>query len=141
MVQAFGVIRQKLDEKGRIILPAKSRPEFAAGYFLAEGQDRCVFLFTDLQFQAYRDQMAASAPQGMAPIAFDRMFYSSVVAGSPDKQGRLNIPSELRTYASLVRDLVVVGLPGRMEVWDAGTWDAYRTLNVATYSSLTEGVR
>jgi MraZ protein len=141
MVAAFGTSWQKLDEKGRIILPAKSRPELAAGTYLTRGQDRCVFLFSEAQFEAYRQETALNAPPGIPPIAFDRVFFSSVVAQDIDKQGRITVPAELRDYAGLERELAVVGLAKRMEIWDAKRWNSYLDLYVAEFSDLSEGVR
>ncbi|MDR1152662.1 MAG: division/cell wall cluster transcriptional repressor MraZ [Bifidobacteriaceae bacterium] len=141
MAAAFGEFRLKLDEKGRIILPAKTRPQLADGTYLTRGQDRCLFLFSDAQFEAYRRHMADNAPTGIPPMAFDRIFYSSVVAADLDKQGRLTVPAPLRQYAGLERDLVIVALERRMELWDAAAWDSYYDRYVLSYSTLNEGVR
>jgi MraZ protein len=141
MAEAWGEFRLKLDDKGRIITPARSRPAFAGGTYLTRGQDRCLFLFSASQFEAYRQRMAQSAPEGMPAMAFDRIFYSSVAAGDLDKQGRLTIPPALRQYAGLDRDLVAIALDSRIEIWDAAAWDAYYERFVADYSSLHEGVR
>ncbi|MDR0432150.1 MAG: division/cell wall cluster transcriptional repressor MraZ [Bifidobacteriaceae bacterium] len=141
MPAAFGEFRLKLDEKGRIVLPAKTRPQLAGGTYLTRGQDRCLFLFSEDQFAAYRERMAEDAPSGMPAMAFDRIFYSSVAAADVDKQGRLTIPPALREYAGLERDLVIVALERRMEVWSAGAWDAYYERYVTPYAALNEGVR
>jgi MraZ protein len=141
MAVSYGTFYLKLDEKGRIILPAKVRPDLLAGTYLTRGQDHCLFLFSETQFEAYRDQMSLNAPPGMPAIAFDRVFFSSVVNGSMDKQGRLMIPPNLRTYAGLVRDLAVVGLTGRLEIWDVATWESYVDYHETDYASLREGVR
>jgi MraZ protein len=141
MAAALGTFWQKLDDKGRIILPAKARAELAGGTYLTRGQDRCLFLFSSDQFDAHRSDTAAAAPPGMPALAFDRVFFSSVVAQDPDKQGRITIPGELREYAGLDRDLAVIGLEKRMEIWDADRWNAYLDAYVADFSSLDEGVR
>jgi MraZ protein len=137
----YGTFFVKLDEKGRIVMPAKARSELIDGAYLTSGQDRCLFLFTESQFTAYRDQMALNAPPGMPALAFDRVFFSSVVAGSVDKQGRLAIPPKLRDYAGLDRELAVIGLATRMEIWNAETWQTYLDYHEADYSALREGVR
>ncbi|MDR3202939.1 MAG: division/cell wall cluster transcriptional repressor MraZ [Bifidobacteriaceae bacterium] len=141
MVAAFGTFWQKLDEKGRIILPAKSRAELAGGTYLARGQDRCLFLFSAAQFDAYRGEMAADAPPGMPALAFDRIFFSSVVGQEPDKQGRITLPPDLRDYAGLERDLAVIGLEKRLEIWDAARWNSYLDQYVGDFSGLSDGVR
>jgi MraZ protein len=141
MVAAFGTFRQKLDDKGRIILPAKARADLAAGTFLTAGQDRCVFLFSQSQFDAYRAAKAQDSPPGMPAMAFDRVLFSSVVTQEVDKQGRITIPPDLRSYAGLDRDLAVIGLESRMEIWDAEAWTAYLAQYEQEFASLQEGVR
>jgi MraZ protein len=141
MVAALGTFMQKLDDKGRLILPAKARPDLADGAYLTRGQGNCLFLFSTSQFDAYRDLMARNAPVGMPAMAFDRVFFSSVVRGELDKQGRITIPAELRKYAGLARDLAIIGLARRMEIWDATRWNEYLETYEADFSALSEGVR
>jgi MraZ protein len=141
MVAALGTFLLKLDDKNRIILPAKARVDLAPGTYLTRGQDRCVFLFSEQQFADYRQEMADQAPPGMPAMAFDRVFFSSVVPQNLDKQGRLTIPSDLRDYAGLDRELAVIGLEKRMEIWDAAAWTAYLDQYIAEFSALSDGVR
>ncbi|MDR1426987.1 MAG: division/cell wall cluster transcriptional repressor MraZ [Bifidobacteriaceae bacterium] len=141
MAAGAGEYSLKLDDKGRIILPAKVRPALASGAHLTRGQDHCLFLFSEAQFDAHRESMAEATPPGMPAVAFDRIFYSSVVTTDVDKQGRLNIPPALRAYAELERDLVVIVLATRMEIWSAAGWAAYLERYESAYASLSEGVR
>ncbi|MCL2787693.1 MAG: division/cell wall cluster transcriptional repressor MraZ [Micrococcales bacterium] len=141
MAAALGTFGLKLDDKGRLIVPARARDEMAGGTYLTRGQGNCLFLFTEPQFDSYRAEMAQNAPPGMPSIAFDRVFYSSVVNQTLDTQFRLTIPPVLREYAGLTRELAVIGLAHRMEVWDAEAWEAYLAAFSADYSGLSEGVR
>jgi MraZ protein len=100
-----------------------------------------VFLFSQEQFELYREHNREQAPPGMPPMAFDRVFFSSVVTQDIDKQGRITVPPSLRAYAGLDRELAVIGLEERMEIWDAAKWQAYLDQYVAQFASLQEGVR
>jgi MraZ protein len=139
--EAWGASFIKLDDKGRIILPSKARSSFKEGTYLTRGQDQCLFLFTKTQFDTYREHNRTQAPPGMPAIAFDRVFFSSVVPQDPDKQGRISIPTSLREYAGLTRELAVIGMEQRMEIWDADRWQSYLDQYVEQYSQLQEGVR
>jgi MraZ protein len=141
MSEAFGASFIKLDEKGRVILPAKARADLSDGAYLTLGQDKCLFLFTKPQFDAFRQQNRAQAPPGMPAIAFDRIFFSGVVVQDPDKQGRITIAAALREYAGLTRELAVIGMEERMEIWDAGRWQTYMNQYIEQYAQLNEGVR
>jgi MraZ protein len=141
MSEAWGASFIKLDDKNRIILPAKFRAALADGAYLTRGHDECVFLFSRPQFDTYREHTRAHAPPGMPAIAFDRVFYSSVVIQEPDKQGRITIPQMLRDYAGLSRDLAVIGMEERMEIWDGDRWQTYLSEFEPMYAKLSEGVR
>jgi MraZ protein len=139
--EALGESFIKLDDAGRVILPSKIRPAMAEGTYLTKGQGDCVFLFSKSQFNAYRERNRAEVPPGMAALDFDRVFYASVVVQNIDRQGRISIPSRLRHYAGLVRELAVIGLETHLEIWDADRWSAYLENIQRQYSELKEGVR
>ncbi|MDR3360211.1 MAG: division/cell wall cluster transcriptional repressor MraZ [Bifidobacteriaceae bacterium] len=141
MSEAWGASFVKLDEKGRVILPAKTRAALAGGTYLTRGYDRCVFLFSKPQFDAHRERIRAETPPEMPAIAFDRMFFRSVVTQDIDKQGRITIPPLLRQYASLERDLVVIAMEARMEIWDAANWQAYEDQYIDLYAQMGKGAR
>ncbi|MDR0945582.1 MAG: division/cell wall cluster transcriptional repressor MraZ [Bifidobacteriaceae bacterium] len=136
MVTALGTFLQKLDEKGRIVLPSKARAELSEGGYLTRGQTHCVYLFSERQFQAYRDQMREQVPEGMPAAAFNRLLFASVVSITPDKTNRVSIPEPLRQYARLERDLAVLGLEDRMEIWDAQSWQDYQAKYERQFSDL-----
>jgi MraZ protein len=140
VTDAFGHSSNKLDEKGRVILPPRARAALATGAYLTRGHDNCVYLFSKPQFDDNRERNRANTPPGMPAIAFERIFYSSVVTADVDKQGRVTIPPLLRQYADLSRDLVIIGLEDRMEIWDAARWQSYLDEYVDQYAQLYEEV-
>ena len=121
----LGTHTPRLDEKGRLILPAKYREELARGIVLTKGEERCLYLFPQAEF----DQIAAGRrpePGDAKPQrAYSRVFFASAEDAIPDRQGRITIPPALREYAALQRDCVVIGNNTRLEIWDSAAWEAY----------------
>jgi MraZ protein len=122
----LGTFVPKLDEKGRIILPAKFRDEFAAGLVMTRGQEGCVYLYSQREFELLHERMSEQAPKlGKAGRDYIRMFLSGASQEIPDKQSRVTVPPMLRDYAGLERDLTVIGAGSRAEIWDAAAWKTY----------------
>jgi MraZ protein len=131
----LGTYAPKLDEKGRVILPAKFREEFAGGLVMTRGNDGCVFVYSEREFQKLHTRMEEQAPKLDADRrAYMRMFLSAATQEIPDKQFRITIPALLRKFARLERDLAVIGAGSRAEIWDAETWEAYSAEHEAGFS-------
>ena len=98
----LGTFVPKLDDKGRVILPAKFRDEFAAGLVMTRGQEGCVYVYSQREFEALHERMAEQAPKlGKQGRDYLRMFLSGAAQEIPDKQFRVTIPPMLREYAGL----------------------------------------
>ena len=121
----LGTHTPRLDEKGRLILPAKFRDELAGGVVITKGQERCLYVFPTPEFARIAAQLREQPMTNKAARAYSRVFFASAHDEVPDKQGRVTIPAPLRTYAGLERDLVVIGASTRLEVWDATAWQEY----------------
>ena len=139
MSEAWGSFAVKLDDKGRIFLPAKARNLMAAGTHLTKGQDGCLFLFSPDQFTHYLDNRREQVPPNLPPLALDRVLFHSVVTQDPDKQGRISVPAQLRKYAGLDREGMVIGLEDRMELWDVGRWEAYLETYEKVFAAMDQG--
>lgn len=126
----------KLDDKGRIILPAKFREGLAEGLVLTKGQDRCVVIWPRAEFDTYAAGLRANAQANARVRAMTRVFFSSAFDDSMDRQGRLTIPPVLREYAGLDRELTVVGADTRIEIWDSAAWDSYLSEHEADFADL-----
>ncbi|MCU1692006.1 MAG: cell division protein MraZ [Frankiales bacterium] len=136
----LGTHTPRLDEKGRLFLPARFRDELAGGVVLTKGQDRCLFVYTLDEF-GRRAAAVQSASQATRPARdAARTFFSSAFDQVPDKQGRITVPQGLRTYAGLDRDCVVVGAGNRLEVWDLAAWEAEESNREDAFSDLSEEV-
>ncbi|UPO77943.1 division/cell wall cluster transcriptional repressor MraZ [Arthrobacter sp. Helios] len=121
----LGTHSPRLDEKGRIILPAKFRDELADGLVLTRGQERCIYVFSQKEFEKVHEQMRQAPLSSRQARDYIRVFLSGASDEIPDKQGRITIPPALRSYAGLGRELAVIGAGTRAEIWDATAWQTY----------------
>jgi MraZ protein len=136
----LGTYAPKLDEKGRIILPAKFRDELASGLVLTRGQEHCVYVFSQREFEALHEKIRQAPVTSKQARDYLRVFLSGASAEVPDKQNRVTIPASLRSYAGLDRDLVVIGAGSRAEIWDAQAWETYLAEQEAAFASTEEEV-
>ena len=136
----LGTYAPKLDDKGRIILPAKFRDELASGLVLTRGQEHCVYVFSQREFEALHEKIRQAPVTSKQARDYLRVFLSGASAEVPDKQSRVTSPSALRSYAGLDRDLVVIGAGSRAEIWDAQAWETYLAEQEAAFANTEEEV-
>jgi len=136
----LGTYSPKLDEKGRIILPAKFRDELASGLVLTRGQEHCVYVFSQREFESLHEKIRQAPVTSKQARDYLRVFLSGASAEVPDKQNRVTIPTPLRSYARLDRDLVVIGAGSRAEIWDAEAWETYLAEQEAAFANTEEEV-
>ncbi|MHA7283750.1 division/cell wall cluster transcriptional repressor MraZ [Arthrobacter sp. TMS2-4] len=134
----LGTHNPRLDEKGRLILPAKFREELSEGLVLTRGQERCIYVFSMSEFERVHEQMRTAPLSSRQARDYNRIFLSGASDEVPDKQGRITIPPALRTYAGLDRDLAVIGAGSRAEIWAADAWDSYLTEKETAFSETDE---
>lgn len=130
----LGTYSPRLDEKGRLILPAKYRDELADGLVLTRGQERCIYVFSQKEFERVHEQMREAPISSRQSRDYLRVFLSGASDEVPDKQGRVTIPQNLRKYAGLDRDLAVIGVGTRAEIWDAQAWEDYLAEKESAFS-------
>lgn len=129
-----------LDDKGRLILPARFRDELAGGVVITKGQERCLYVFTSNEFARISEQLRAQPMTNKVARAYSRVFFASAHDEVPDRQGRVTIPAHLRDYASLDHELVVIGASSRVEIWDKQSWESYLAENEDAFAGIEEGV-
>lgn len=118
-----GEYQHTLDAKGRLFIPAKLREQLGDGFVVTKGLDECLFLYPQKAWGELEQkirQLPMSKSRGL-----QRFFLSSAADVTVDRQGRIVIPTTLRSYANLERDVVVIGVGERAELWDARRWNAY----------------
>lgn len=136
----LGTHSPRLDDKGRIVLPAKFRDEFAAGVVLSKGQDRSVVLWPVAEFGQYAERVREASRSDSRARAYSRVLFSAASDEVPDKQGRISIPAGLREYAGLERDCLVVGNHATVELWNPQAWDTYLATQEPAFADLSEEV-
>ncbi|HVM11430.1 MAG TPA: division/cell wall cluster transcriptional repressor MraZ [Actinomycetota bacterium] len=135
MAELLGEHHYQLDPKGRLSLPAKFREAFADGVYLTLGQDGCVFAFPREEWEQRKAEVAGLPISDPRNRAYSRMFFGSAERVELDAQGRLVLPRHLRETARLGREVAVVGVSDRLEIWDGGEWGRYREDHGGSYTS------
>ena len=136
----LGTHTPKLDDKGRVILPAKFREDLAGGIVVTRGQERCLYVFSTAEFEAMHDRIREAPLSNKQARDFLRLFLSGASAEMPDSQNRITIPGHLRQYAGLEKELVVTGVGAHAEIWDATAWNTYLENNEESYADLEQEV-
>lgn len=136
----LGTYTPKLDAKGRFFLPAKFREGLTEGLVITMQQERCLAIYPREVF-AQKAATVLEAPSTVARIrAMQRMLAASASDEVPDAQGRLTIPPQLRSYASLETEIAVVGAIDRVEVWNKEAWETYSAEQEAAFAEMNEEI-
>jgi MraZ protein len=137
LARFFGRYEHSIDDKGRVILPAKFRHPFEHGGFLTQHDDGCLALWTPEDFESQTQHMRERARSDRSHRNLARFWASATHESDIDRHGRMVIPARLRDYAGLEADVLVLGAIDRVELWNPGRWEE----KVGPEESrLTEGV-
>lgn len=136
----LGTHHPKLDDKGRLTLPAKFRDGLADGLMITKGQDHCLFVFPRAEFEQMARKVAEAPVTNESVRAYQRYLFAGTDEQRPDGQGRIVVAPELRRYAGLHKDCVVIGAITRLEVWDGQAWQAYLDEHEDDYAKAQEEV-
>jgi MraZ protein len=136
----LGTHLPRLDDKGRLILPAKFRDDLAEGLVITKGQERCLYVFPLDEWTRITEGLRTAPVTGKPVRDFGRVLFASASSEVPDKQGRVTVPPSLRQYAGLTRDCVVIGANTRVEVWDAAAWESYLRDTEPGYAEMADEV-
>ena len=136
----LGTHQPRLDDKGRLVLPARFREALAGGLVLTKGQSRSIVVWPAAEFTAYAERIDEDSRTNAKAQAYQRVLFSGASDEIPDRQGRITVPPALRDYAGLDRDVVVVGKNKTAEIWDLTAWNAYLAEHEAAYADLDEEV-
>ena len=119
----LGEYEHTIDEKNRLTLPAKIRQAMAGGVVLTRGLDACVEAYPASDWhELVESNLAGLNPLSRETRVLERFYYTGAVEAQPDKQGRVMLPAALIEHAGLGREVVVVGMRGRLEIWDSAAW-------------------
>lgn len=136
----LGTHHPKLDDKGRLTLPAKFREPLAGGLMVTKGQDHCLYVFPRDEFERMARKVAEAPFTNESVRAYQRYLFAGTDEQQPDGQGRIPVAAELRKYAGLDKDCVVIGAINRLEVWNAERWQRYLDEHEESYAQAQEEV-
>ncbi|MGE5550676.1 MAG: division/cell wall cluster transcriptional repressor MraZ [Bacteroidota bacterium] len=135
-----GEFQHALDDKGRITVPAKFREGLGEGFVITRGLDRCLFAYPRSEWAGLEEKVKTLPTAQTEVRAFLRLLFSGAVEAEVDKQGRVGLPQSLRTYAGIDRDVVIIGVSNRVEIWGAEVWQQYASKAEASFSEMAENV-
>ena len=121
----IGEYEHSLDVKGRLIMPAKLRQDIGERFIITKGLDGCLFVFSQNEWLNFETKLKALPLSDKNARNFVRFFLSGAVECEIDKQGRFLIPSNLREHALLDKEIVIIGVGTRLEIWNRQTWKTY----------------
>ncbi|ADH92399.1 transcriptional regulator MraZ [Arcanobacterium haemolyticum] len=134
----LGTYEPRLDDKGRLILPAKFRDQLANGLVVTRGQEHCLYVFPFAEFEKVLERLRQAPMTSKEARTYTRVFLSGANDQVPDKQGRITLPVALRSYAGLDRELAVIGSGDHVEIWDAEAWNTFLTTSEDEFADREE---
>ncbi|MEF9946422.1 MAG: division/cell wall cluster transcriptional repressor MraZ [Lachnospiraceae bacterium] len=118
-----GEFTHSIDTKGRLIIPSKFREELGEKFMITKGMDGCLFVYPTDEWKAFEEKLRTLPLTNKDARVFKRFFLGSAVDGDLDKQGRVLISSALRSFAGLDKEVVLVGVLDKVEIWNKAKWD------------------
>jgi MraZ protein len=134
----MGEYRHTIDAKGRLIVPSRFREELGDCFVITRGLDNCLFVYPQREWVLIERKLKALPFTKADARAFMRFFFSGAVEVEQDRQGRVLIPSNLRDYAGIKRDVVVIGVSNRVEVWSQENWEEYTDESRLSFEQVAE---
>jgi len=123
----IGEYEHSLDVKGRLILPAKIREDMGDKFIITKGLDGCLFGFSQNEWTNFEEKLKTLPLTNKNARDFVRFFLSGATECEIDKQGRFLITSNLREYASMEKEVVIIGVGTRIEIWNKEKWKSYNS--------------
>ena len=136
----MGEYLHTIDNKGRLIFPAKFREELGELFIATKGLDNCLFVYTRSEWAILEEKLKKLPLAKPEARAFLRFFFSGAAELECDKQGRVLLPTNLREHARLDKDVVVIGVSTRIEVWNKAAWDEYNQKVSPTVAEIAENL-
>ena len=121
----LGEYNNKLDDKGRVSVPAKFRDDLGHSFIVTKGLDNCLFAYSKEEWATFEAKLNSLPLTNPNARNFIRFFFAGATECETDKQGRINIPQNLREYAGLSKEVFIVGVSTRVEIWDKDKWLEY----------------
>ena len=121
----LGEYNHIIDDKGRVSVPAKFREDLGISFIVTKGLDNCLFAYSKEEWTKFEEKLKSLPLTNPNARNFIRFFFSGATECEIDKQGRINIPQSLREYAELGREVAIIGVSTRVEIWNREKWNNY----------------
>ena len=129
----MGEYNHTIDTKGRLIIPSKFRETLGEEFVVTKGLDGCLFVYDNNEWNAFEEKLKSLPLTNKDARQFVRFFLAGAATVEVDKQGRILIPSLLREFAGLEKEVVLIGVASRVEIWSKDRWE-----NAASYEDMEE---
>ncbi|SHE62339.1 MraZ protein [Seinonella peptonophila] len=136
----MGEYRHNVDDKGRLIIPTKFRENLGASFVVTRGLDHCLFVYPLEEWKRLEQKLKTLPFTKADARAFTRFFFSGATEAELDKQGRVLLPSNLRSFADLQKECVIIGISSRIEIWDAQGWEQYYAVSEDSFHKIAENI-
>ncbi|MBU0547472.1 MAG: division/cell wall cluster transcriptional repressor MraZ [Candidatus Omnitrophica bacterium] len=138
----YGEFEHSIDRKGRLILPAKFREtaknQFVEKFFVTRGLDKCLFMFSEEEWRSQENKFKTMSFTKQQSRTFNRLLFSGAVEVGPDKQGRILLPQYLKDFADIKRDVIIVGVSNRIEIWARDKWRDFYSNSRQSFEEIAE---
>ena len=125
----YGEFFHSIDRKGRLIMPARFREvakgNFVEKFYITRGLDKCLFMFSEEEWKAQEQKFKVVSFTKQESRIFNRLYFSGAVEIIPDRQGRVLLPQYLKDFAEIKKDIVIVGVSNRIEIWAKEHWQEF----------------
>ncbi|MDD5069711.1 MAG: division/cell wall cluster transcriptional repressor MraZ [Candidatus Omnitrophica bacterium] len=140
----YGQYFHTLDNKDRFILPAKFREKLKKlakkKFYITRGLDNCLFLFDQAIWEQLEEKLREIPFTRQQARSFNRLLFSGAQEIDIDSQGRMVVPGYLKDIASIKREIVIVGVADRMEIWDKDIWNKFYNSNNNKFEEVAENL-
>jgi len=138
----YGEYEHKLDKKGRIIIPSRfreiSKDNYIEKFFITRGLDTCLFMFTEEEWKNQELKFKNLSFTKKETRRFNRLFFAGASELILDKQGRILVPTYLKSYAEIKKDIMIVGVSNRIEIWSRERWDEFYATSKESFEDIAE---
>ncbi|RKJ18505.1 transcriptional regulator MraZ, partial [Butyricicoccus sp. 1XD8-22] len=136
----MGEYQHSVDAKGRLIIPSKFREELGTTFVITRGLDNCLFGYPMDEWRKLEEKLKQLPMTKKDARAFARFFFSGATEVEIDKQGRINIPTPLSTYAKLEKECMVLGVSSKIEIWAKEAWESYFNEAEESFNDIAENL-
>ena len=138
----YGEYQHTLDKKNRVIIPSRFREivkeRGIEKFYLTRGLDACLFMFSESEWKQQESKFGSMPFTKSEVRKFKRLFFAGAMEIVPDKQWRILVPDYLKDYAALSKDIMVIGISNRIEIWDQNKWEEFYNSSKANYEDISE---